>query len=180
MLQFNRGLLAKVKPTTFSGTAYRNQAPGFDARSGEGARRHGGRFNPPHTYPVLYLCVTRRCVVAELIQQATRQGLEVTDLLPRELWAVTIELDTVLDLSDPQVRLQLSVDAADLIRPDRALTREIGEAAHEQRFQAVRSPSATGIDETLAVFPENLGSATVTVHLEKRWTKLAHLRAASA
>ena len=44
--------------TSLSLIAYRNQAKGFDPRSGDGARRLGGRFNPPHSFPVLYLCLT--------------------------------------------------------------------------------------------------------------------------
>lgn len=162
-------LVAKVRPATFAGTAYRNQAPGFDPTSGEGARRHGGRFNPPHSFPVLYLCATRPCVVAELALQASRQGLEVGDLLPRELWAIGLDLDSVLDLGDADVRRGLGLEFVDLIRPDHGLTREIGEAAHERRFQAVRSPSATGVDEIIAVFPENLGAATLNPRLEKVW-----------
>jgi hypothetical protein len=49
---------------------------------------------------VLYLCLTRPCVVAELTRQAQRQSLEVEDLLPRELWEVAVRLDKVLDLTD--------------------------------------------------------------------------------
>lgn len=180
MPEFNAGLLARITPARLNGTAYRNQAPGFEASSGEGARRLGGRFNPPDSFPVLYLCMTRQCVVAELTQQATRQGLDVTDLLPREVWAITLDLDIVLDLSDAQVRRQLRIDSAELILPDRRLTREIGAAAHSQRFQAVRSLSATGVDEILAVFPENLGSATLGTQLDNRWETLADLREAQA
>ncbi len=56
-----------------------------------------------------------------------------------------------------------------MAQPDYTLTREIGEAAHDQRFQVIRSFSATGVDEIMAVFPENLGSATLAVALEKQW-----------
>jgi RES domain-containing protein len=74
MAGFDYSLLATITPARFAGPAYRNQAPGFDPISGEGARRQGGRFNPPHSFPVIYLCATRPCVVAELTAQATRQG----------------------------------------------------------------------------------------------------------
>jgi RES domain-containing protein len=168
-------LVAKARRAAFAGTAYRNQAPGFDPTSGEGARRHGGRFNPPRSFPVLYLCATRPCVVAELAAQATRQGLEVVDLLPRELWAIEIDLDSVLDLGDPDVRRGLRLEIADLIRPDHGLTREIGEIAHEQRLQAIRSPSATDVDEIIALFPENLGAATLSPRLEQVWRMPADL-----
>jgi RES domain-containing protein len=167
MPEFEPAILASIHATPFIGTAYRNQAPGFDPTSGEGARRQGGRFNPPHSFPVLYLCATRLCVVAELMQQAARQGLDVVDLLPRELWSVLLDLETVLDLSDAGVQRRTGLEVADLTRPDHGFTREIGEFAHDKRFQAIRSPSATGVDEIIAVFPENLGAATLNPRLEK-------------
>jgi RES domain-containing protein len=169
MPDFDPAALNDAPRSSFSDTAYRHQAPGFDPTSGEGARRQGGRFNPPRSFPVLYLCATRPCVIAELRNQAKRQGLEVTDLLPRELWAVSLKLDVVLDLGDDNVRKLLGLELADLVRPDHAFTQQIGEAAHERRFQAIRSPSATRVDEILVVFPENLAGATLTTRLERRW-----------
>ena len=85
MPSFDRSKLAEVAGKSASVNGYRNQATGFDPRSGEGARRFGGRFNRPHSYPAVYLCTTQPCVVAELTRQARRQGLTVEDLLPREL-----------------------------------------------------------------------------------------------
>src|SRR5581483_4378866 len=175
MPEFEPADLARIKPSSFAGTAYRNQAPGFDPISGEGARRLGGRFNPPRSFPVIYLCASRPCVVAELMHLATRQGGDVVDLLPRELWSIEMDLDRVLDLGEADVRRRLHLEIEDLIRPDHSLTREIGEAAHDQRLQAIRSPSATGVDEILAVFTENLGGATLKASLETRWTDSSDL-----
>ncbi len=92
--------IGRAPTAPLSVVAYRNQAKGFDPRSGDGARRLGGRFNPPHSFPVLYLCLTRPCVVAELTRQAERQGLNVDALLPRELFEISANLDKVLDLTD--------------------------------------------------------------------------------
>jgi RES domain-containing protein len=175
MPEFDAGLLAAAPATGFTGTAYRNQAPGFDPISAEGARRSGGRFNPPHRFPVVYLCGTTPCVVAELTAQATRQGLRLADLLPRELWSVPLSLTTVLDLGDAKIRRKLHLEIGDLVRPDHGFTRQIGEVAHDLRYQAIRSPSATDVDEILAVFPENLGSATLTPQLVKVWTVTSDL-----
>ncbi len=175
MPEFDAALLAVVTARGFTGPAYRNQAPGFDPVSGEGARRHGGRFNPPHSFPVVYLCATTPCVVAELSHQAVRQGLHLSDLLPRELWTISLALDTILDLGDLDVRHQLHLQIGDLVRPDYGFTQEIGEAVHELRYQAIRSPSATDVDEVLAVFPENLGSATFTPWLTRVWADVNDL-----
>lgn len=154
---------------SLSVVAYRNQAKGFDPRSRDGARRLGGRFNPPHSFPVLYLCLTRPCVVAELTRQAERQGLSVDALLPRELFEISADLDKVLDLTDPATLGALGIASADLVREEHRFTQEIGEVAHEHAFQAVRSPSATGVDHVLAIFPEKLAGAVLGVKLLGEW-----------
>ena len=81
MALFEASKLAKLAGSALSAAGYRNQASGFDPRSGDGALRFGGRFNPPHSIPVIYLCTSRPCVVAQLTSQADRQGLAVDDLL---------------------------------------------------------------------------------------------------
>lgn len=149
---------------------YRNQAPGFDPRSGEGARRFGGRFNPPHSFPVIYLCTTRPCVVAELTRQVERQGLSIDGFLPREVYRLTASLQRVLDLTDPEVVAALGLVADDLLRDDWSLTHEVGEAAHEHNFEAVPSRSATGVDDVVAVMPENLAGAVLKAELVEEWT----------
>jgi RES domain-containing protein len=169
MATFDPTRLSGVAPTALDSVGYRHQARGFDPRSGEGARRLGGRYNPPRSFPVIYLCLTRPCVVAELTTQAARQSVQVTDLLPRELWSIATTLERVLDLTDQSVLDTLGIDAGDLVRPDHAFTQQIGEAAHERQVQAIRSPSATGVDHVLAVFPENLGAATLRVELMQVW-----------
>ncbi|MCB0993943.1 MAG: RES family NAD+ phosphorylase [Acidimicrobiales bacterium] len=150
--------------------AYRNQAKGFDPRSGDGARRLGGRSNPPHSFPVLYLCLSRPCVVAELTRQAERQGFNVDALLPRELFEISADLDKLLDLTDASTLDAIGIAPPDLVREDHRFTQEIGEAAHEHAFQAIRSPSATGVDHILAVFPEKLAGTVLDVRFLGEWS----------
>jgi RES domain-containing protein len=176
MPSFDRSKLAEIAGKSASVNGYRNQACGFDPRSGEGARRFGGRFNPPHSYPVIYLCTTRPCVVAELTRQARRQGLAVEDLLPRELWLVAAALTKVLDLADADTLQALGVEPDELVRDDLQLTHEIGEAAHDHRFQAIRSASVTGVDNVVAILPENLDGAVLAAELMQEWTTAADLR----
>ncbi len=175
MALFDARRVGRVPGSGLEAVAFRNQAPGFDPRSGDGARRQGGRFNPPHSFPVLYLCLTQPCVVAELSKQAERQGLSVDDLLPRELWQITCDLTNVLDLTSPDVRSGLDLSVEDLVRDDYRLTREIGEAAHAHGFQALKSVSATGVDEVLAIFPERLAGAVLETTLLREWSTPADL-----
>jgi RES domain-containing protein len=172
---FDASKLTKLPGATLSVAGYRNQASGFDPRSGDGARRFGGRFNPPHSFPVIYLCTSRPCVVAELTRQAQRQSLTVDDLLPRELWRITVELTNVLDLTHRETLHSLEIDPTDLVRDDLQFTREIGEAAHARRFQAIRSASATGVDDVVGIMPENLAGVVLLAELIQEWRTAAEL-----
>jgi RES domain-containing protein len=172
MATFDPARLNRVSLVALGTLAFRNQTPGFDPRSGDGARRFGGRFNPPRSFPVIYLCLTRRCAVAELTRQAERQSVQLEDLLPRELWSVATSLDGVLDLTDEPTVTSAGLTAADLVRPEHTFTQHVGEAAHERGVQAIRSPSATGTDEILALFPQNLGGATIDVELVEVWASI--------
>lgn len=169
MPSLDPGTLGHAPEASLPVVAYRNQAPGFDPRSGDGARRLGGRFNPPHSFPVLYLCESKPCVVAELTRQAERQGVDVDALLPRELFKISTDLEKVLDLADDSTLDALAITPLDLIREDHRFTQEIGEAAHEHGFQAIRFPSATGVDHVVAIFPENLAGAVLDVRLLGQW-----------
>lgn len=124
---------------------------------------------------MLYLCTTRECASAELARTAERQRVPLAALLPRELWLVDVEMDRVLDLTDLPTLRRLEIEHRDLIRGDYRLTRQIGEAAYEQRFQAVLTSSATGVDNVIAIFPENLGMSVLRVRLVEVWNALGDL-----
>ena len=143
--------------------------------SGEGARIHGGRFNPPGSFPGLYLCTTRSCAVAELRYRGERLVIGVEGLLPRVLYRYEISLDRVLDLTSSETLDHLGVTTAQIISPDVGIPRLIGEAAYANGFQAIRAPSATGVDEVLAVFPELLGSGRLLAELVESWESIGDL-----
>ena len=140
-----------------------------DPLSGEGARIRGGRFNPPDSYPVLYLCTTRPCAVAELHQLGQRQMIGVEGLLPRVLYRYEISLDEVLDLTSSATLGHLGITAQQVTGADLAIPRQIGESAHATGIQAIKAPSATGVDTVIAVFPELLGSGRLIPDLLERW-----------
>lgn len=158
-----------------STTAVRHLSPAYDPRSGEGARLHGGRFNPPDRFPTLYLCETRPCAVAELTRLGTRHVVGVEGLHPRVLYRYELRLDQVLDLTDPQVREHIGVSVADLTGDDWSLCQTIGTDAHDAGDQAIRTYSATDVDTVLAVFPNRLGTGLINVELVERWGTAADL-----
>lgn len=150
---------------TFRQMAARSNEP----LSGESARIHGGRFNPLDSFPVLYLCTTRPCTVAELRHVGDRLVIAVDGLLPRVLFRYETSLDRVLDLTSAETLDHVGVTTAQIVGADLTIPRQIGESAHATGSQAIRAPSATGVDHVLAVFPELLGSGRLMPELMERW-----------
>ncbi len=130
---------------------------------------HGGRFNPPGSFPVLYLCTTRPCVVAELERLGQREVIGVDGLLPRVLYRYHVSIDRVLDLTSEATLRHIGVDARQIVGVDREVPRQIGEAAHATEYQAILAPSATGVGVVLALFPQLLGSGTLTWDRTEQW-----------
>lgn len=99
-VEINAEQVATAPRIAYLGEAFRHMAAQWeDPLSGEGARIHGGRFNPPNSFPVLYLCATRPCVVAELRHRGERMVIGVKGLLPRVLYRYEVSLDRILDLT---------------------------------------------------------------------------------
>jgi len=176
-LTLDRAAVATAPRLPLRTAAFRNQPPRYDPRSGEGARILGGRFNPPNSFPVLYLCETRPCVVAELERQGSRHVVGVEGLLPRVLYRYDFALNRVLDLSDPDVRKHIGISIEVLTGDDLSLCRELGTQAHDSGDQAIRTPSATGVDNVLVVFPESLGASLLDIAPVEQWAAIEDVRA---
>lgn len=161
--------VAAATLSPFSGKGWRHLSPRHDPLSGEGARLHGGRFNPAGSFPVLYICRTRPCVVAELQRFGERQAIGVDGLLPRHLYRYDIRLDRVLDLTNAGARSEVGLGLEVLTGPDWATCQDLGATAHALGVQAVLSPSAAGVDDVLAVFVQHIGLGTVEPTLVEEW-----------
>lgn len=163
-------LIATAPKAAYLGEAFRHMAARWDSpMSGEGARIRGGRFNPPDSFPVLYLCTTRPCTVAELRQLGRRQLIGVEGLLPRVLYRYEVSLDLVLDLTSETSLEHLGVTEQQVTGSDLTIPRQIGESAHATGSQAIKAHSATGVDQVIAVFPESLGSGRIIPELLESW-----------
>jgi RES domain-containing protein len=122
--------VAAASLSSVVGQGWRHLAPHHDPLSGEGARMHGGRFNPPGSFPVLYLCKSRSCAVAELQRLGERQVIGVEGLLPRVLYRYEVSLDRVLDLTIGQVRAEVGLSLDVLTGPDWTTCQELGVILH--------------------------------------------------
>jgi RES domain-containing protein len=174
-MPLDRTRIATAPRVAQTATAFRNQSPRYDPRSGEGARINGGRFNPPGSFPTLYLCETRPCVVAELTRQGTRHVVGVEGLLPRVLHRYELHLHRMLDLTDRDTRTQIGITTDEFVADDWTMCQQLGTEAHELGDQGVRTYSATGVDTVLVVFPEMLGGSLTTVEVAERWDDLTDL-----
>ncbi|MGH8924477.1 MAG: RES domain-containing protein [Acidimicrobiia bacterium] len=120
--------------TSYTGRTYRHIAEQWDdPLSGEGACINGGRFNPPDSFPVLYLCTTRACAVAELRLRGERLVFGIEGLLPRILYRYEEALEQVLDLTSDETLEHLGVTVGQVVGPELTIPRQIGESAPCQR-----------------------------------------------
>lgn len=165
---------APVAP--FAGIGWRQQSPRHDPLSGDGAQLAGGRFNPAGSFPVLYLCLSRACAVAELQRAAARQALDVVDLLPRHLYRYEIALDRVLDLTATPTQKAVGLAAEVLTGPEWTACQELGTTAHALGWQGLVAPSATGVGDVLAVFVQHIGIGIVNPNLAMEWHRADNLR----
>lgn len=172
---FDLARIATAPRASLTLTGFRNLAPRYDPRSGEGARIHGGRFNPPNSFPTLYLCETRDCAIAELTRQGTRNIVGVEGLLPRSVYQYELRLDRLLDLTQRATLEHLGLTTAQLVSDDWSFCQELGAAAHAGGDQAIRSPSATGVDQVIAVFTELAGTSLTSVERIEEWNDLTDL-----
>jgi len=174
-MQIDPRRVAAAPLAPFAGEGWRQLSPRYDPLSGEGARIHGGRFNPPGSYPVLYICLSRPCAVAELQRFGTRQAIGVEGLLPRSLYRYEIALDRVLDLTNDDVRASVGLGLDVLAGPDRTACQELGSTTHALGAQGICSPSATGVGDVLAVFVQHVGLGHLDPQLLEEWRSIGDI-----
>jgi RES domain-containing protein len=152
-------LLARIDAlpeTSFHGDAFRHIAAGRHPLSGAGARLHGGRWNPPESFSVLYLALEQETTVREFYRLAERQSRASEDFLPRRMYHYEVNLCALLDLRASQARDRLTLSNSALAAEDPVRCREIGECAHYCGREGILAPSATGQGDVLAIFFERL------------------------
>ena len=168
--------VSRLPAGPFGGTGFRHLATGYQPLSGEGARVTGGRWNPPDSFPVLYLGLDRQTTVAEFRRLAAKQGRAPSDFLPRDLCSYEVRLQHVLDVRGADTRRNVGL-SSELDGNDLAASQAVGEAAHLVGFEAILAPSATGSGEILAVLLDRLLPESAVRHLSsERWTETDNLR----
>lgn len=135
---------------------YRQVSESRDCLSGEGARRFGGRWNPPNSFPALYASLELATAKAELDRLMRRQQRTLADLLPRRICEIHAALTVALDLQDAESLALVGITNETIKNDDLAPCQAVGQAAHQLGFEAILAPSATGSGTNLVVFELNL------------------------
>jgi len=84
-----------------SAKVWRHIPAGAHPRDLEAILRSGGRWNRPDVYACLYTALTLDGAIAELRKAKYRSSGLPRDIKPRALVSIQVDLDPVIDLTDP-------------------------------------------------------------------------------
>jgi RES domain-containing protein len=157
-----------VGAAAYRGDAFRHLPPAYDPLSARGARIHGGRWNPPDSFAVLYLGLDRRTVVDEFERLARRQRRDPADFLPRAFYRYDLTLQSVLDLRDADALEAIGLSSAELTSDQLEACQRVGRAAHNAGREGILAPSAAGDGTVLALFLDGMqpGSTIAPTRME--------------
>lgn len=152
----------------FAGAAYRATSVQYanrdDLLTGQGAKRAGGRWNPPGGCATVYLSLAPETALAEALAQHRHFGWADGDAMPLVLVGLEVSLRIVLDLTDGTVRAALGVSEARMLgdawrksKTHESLTQAIGRLAFEAELEGIIVPSVAAPEaKNLVVFPGNV------------------------
>jgi RES domain-containing protein len=168
--------VASLPHSLYHGYAFRQQSPGYDPQSGEGARQFGGRFNPIASFATLYVTPSMTTAAAELVRQGQQYAIGMEALLPRHVYRYSLDLRKVVDLTVAEVRDILAITESDLTSSDRTKPQLIGEAAFGLGIQALISYSAVCDGLVIAIFLENLHGCNFKPEPVDRWVNIDQVK----
>lgn len=144
---------------------------GREILNGKGAMTHGGRWNTPRSFPVVYGSTSEAVAMEE--SKANDRYFGIPSRKARLFVCISLELERVLDLTDARTMKLLNLVARHLKAEDwrkinadghESLTQCVGRAAHMVKTEGLLAPSASvkgGVN--LACFLGNLSSGSSLV-----------------
>ncbi len=165
-------LAVKLKAIAFrsAGVKYANEQ---DLITGDGASYNGGRWNRPGVRAI-YLSLDPLTAVQESYQEFLAYGFKASDIRPRVMAGVKLNVKHLLDLTDKGIRRELGFTLSELIDEDwhtiqaageESWTQAIGRGALRAGFEGLIVPSARNrLGKNFVIFPANLiRSSTIQI-----------------
>jgi RES domain len=158
------------KPAEWHGITFRSveleHATPDQIVSGEGSFRHGGRWNAPETFPIIYSSTRPGTAAEEAFQLAADYELTPDDLKPRVICGIEWDLARVLDLTGKlpgwlNLRQWMQENFHGINDSGfETLCQAFGRAARNSGISALLCPSARVVDGlNLIVFRDRLRKA---------------------
>lgn len=154
MLEHLAKTLAKDEAERWSGLAYRHISPTFDPLSTQGAELHGGRWNRPGT-PALYLALSIETARAEFVRLVEMRARAASDLHPRNLVTVQLDLTRIIDLQNDSILRDLGAEDGRYENLSTSLCQAAGEMVADTGASGLLAPSVTDTGTILVAFPQN-------------------------
>ena len=132
----------------WSGTCARYTGAHREPLSGEGARRFGGRWNPPSLFSAIYLAdsAQARMVEVERAAQAASTTPEMHTIDATDL--------AVLDLTTPEAREAVGLEDDDIYGDDWSACQAVGHAAWFLHVQGLLVPAAGGVGLVITAYEQ--------------------------
>lgn len=142
--------------TPWSGRCFRYTGAHRDPLSGEGARRFGGRWNPPLLFSAIYLSDSAQACMVEVERAAQAASTNPEKMLEASYRLHTIEAAdlAVLDLTTPEARDAVGLEDEDIHGEDWSACQAVGHAAWFLHVQGVLVPAAGGVGLVITAYEQ--------------------------
>lgn len=140
----------------WSGTCFRYTGAHRDPLSGEGARRFGGRWNPPLLFSAIYLADSAQACMVEVERAAQTASTTAEKMLEAAYRLHTVDATdlAVLDLTTPEAREAVGLEDDDIYGDDWSACQAVGHAAWFLHVQGVLVPAAGGIGLVITAYEQ--------------------------
>jgi RES domain-containing protein len=135
------------------------------ALSGEGARRFGGRWNPPLLFPAIYLADSARACMVEVERAANAASTTAEKMLEAAYRLHTIDVAelSVLDLRTPEAQDAVGLEIDDIFCDDWAACQAVGLAAWLLHMQGILAPAAGGVGLVITAYEQRTRPGQIAV-----------------
>ncbi len=154
--------LDRLSPEAFSESCARTYRADRDPLSGEGAARHGGRYNPVGVQ-TLYLGKPESVAVAEHVSPFERRRLRFPPPGRFVVAEIQVDLDRVVNLTNSDTIAALGMTQGELVSSQHGDLPHIGEAANYLGFDAVVAPSARARGLNIAIYLDHAANKLTVI-----------------